>query len=59
MRKVLEASGEVRAMVEGPAPASSSYAEGAIWPSGAFTVTGWRNAQTVRQTGQAPGPDTV
>lgn len=69
VRKVLEASGKVRAvitghqhdggqckvngipyytlraMVEGPAPASNSYAEGAIWPSGAFTVTGWRNAQ--------------
>ena len=71
VRKVLEASGKVRAvitghqhdggqckvngipyytlraMVEGPAPASNSYAEGAIWPSGAFTVTGWRNAQAL------------
>ena len=35
----------LRAMVEGPAPESSSYAEGAIWPSGAFTVTGWRKAK--------------
>ena len=37
----------LRAMVEGPTPASNSYAEGAIWPSGAFTVTGWRNAQAL------------
>ena len=71
VRKVLEASGKVRAvvtghqhggghskvngipyytlraMVEGPAPESSSYAEGAIWPSGAFTVTGWRRAESL------------
>ena len=71
VRKVLEASGKVRAvvtghqhggghstvngipyytlraMVEGPSPESSSYAEGAIWPSGAFTVTGWRKAKSL------------
>ena len=71
VRKVLEASGKVRAvvtghqhtgghskvngipyytlraMVEGSAPASNSYAEGAIWPSGAFTVTGWRKAKSL------------
>lgn len=70
VRKVLEASGKVRAvvtghqhngghskvngipyytlraMVDGPAQESNSYAEGAIWPSGAFTVTGWRKAES-------------
>ena len=35
----------LRAMVEGPAPTFNSYAEGAIWPSGAFTITGWRKAE--------------
>ncbi|MBO7684479.1 MAG: metallophosphoesterase [Kiritimatiellae bacterium] len=71
VRKVLEASGKVRAvvtghqhdgghsvvngipyytlraMVEGPAPEGNSYAEGAVWPSGAFTVTGWRKAESL------------
>lgn len=76
LRKVLEASGKVRAvvtghqhdgghcvvngipyytlraMVEGAAPEENSYAEGAIWPSGAFTVTGWRKAESLASSGE-------
>ncbi len=72
VRKILEASGKVRAvvsghqhggghsvvngipyytlraMVEGAAAALNSYAEGAIWPSGEFTVTGWRDAESFK-----------
>ena len=39
----------LRAMVCDTGKEANSFAEGAIYPSGAFTVTGWRNASSWEQ----------
>lgn len=45
----------LRALVHGTGAGENSFAEVAIYASGAFTVTGWRNAASCGAKGEFPG----
>jgi alkaline phosphatase len=45
----------LRALVCDSGEGNNSFAEAAIYPSGAFTVTGWRNAVSLGAKGEFPG----
>ena len=44
----------LRALVHGSGEGANSFAEVAVYPSGAFTVTGWRNAASREAKGEFP-----
>ena len=44
----------LRALVHGSGDGANSFAEVAVYPSGAFTVTGWRNAVSRGAKGEFP-----
>jgi len=44
----------LRALVHGSGEGANSFAEVAVYPSGAFTVTGWRNAVSRGAKGEFP-----